>query len=55
MAGLTATLFVQLASMVGCAAGRLAGRRSHAGLPGGRMMVQAFGVFAGAPFVVLCG
>ena len=55
MAGLTATIFAQLASMVGSPAGGwladLLRRRSA----GGRLMVQALGVFAGAPFVVLCG
>ena len=55
MAGLTATIFVQLASMAGApsAAGwRMPGA---AGLPRGRMAVQAIGMFGGAPFVVLCG
>jgi MFS family permease len=55
MAGLTATLFLQLASMIGSPVGGwladLLRRRSA----GGRMMVQAIGVFAGAPFVILCG
>jgi MFS family permease len=55
MAGLTATLFVQIASMVGAPAGGwladLWRRRSARG----RMAVQALGVFGGAPFVVVCG
>ncbi len=54
-AGLTATVFVQLASMAGSPVGGwmadLLQRRS----PGGRISVQAVGVLCGAPFVVLCG
>jgi MFS family permease len=55
MAGLTATLFLQLASMAGSPLGGWFAdslRRKH---PGGRMVVQAIGVFGGAPFVILCG
>jgi len=55
MAGLTATVFVQLASMAGAPAGGWladAWRRKSAR---GRMAVQAVGVLGGAPFVVLCG
>jgi MFS family permease len=55
MAGLTATVFVQLASMVGAPVGGwladLWRRRSLRG----RMAVQTVGVLGGAPFVVLCG
>lgn len=55
MAGLTATIYAQLASMVGAPLGGwladLLRKRSRAG----RMLVQAFGVLAGAPFVFLCG
>jgi MFS family permease len=55
MAGLSATLYAQLSSMAGAAAGgwladTLVKRTSR-----GRLMVQAIGVFAGAPFVALCG
>jgi MFS family permease len=55
MAGLSATLYAQLSSMAGAAAGgwladTLVKRSSR-----GRLMVQAIGVFAGAPFVALCG
>ena len=53
--GLTATLFVQLASMAGSPLGGwladLLRRRRRAG----RMLVQAAGLLCGAPFVVLCG
>ncbi len=55
MAGLSATLFVQLASMVGSPLGGwfadLLGRK----FAGGRMLVQAAALFCGAPFVYLCG
>src|SRR5471032_2947449 len=55
MAALSATLYAQLSSMAGAAAGgwradTLVKRTSE-----GRVMVQAIGVFAGAPFVALCG
>jgi MFS family permease len=55
MAGLTATIFVQIASMVGAPVGGWIADVLRRSKPGGRMMVQAFGVFCGAPFVVLCG
>ena len=55
MAGLTATIFVQLASMVGSPVGGWLADVLRRPRPGGRMMVQAIGVFCGAPFVVLCG
>jgi MFS family permease len=55
MAGLTATIFAQLASMVGSPTGGWLADMLRRRSPGGRLMVQAFGVFAGAPFVVLCG
>jgi sugar phosphate permease len=55
MAGLTATIFVQLASMVGSPVGGWLADVMRRTKPGGRMMVQAVGVFCGAPFVVLCG
>ncbi len=55
MAGLTATIFVQLASMIGSPIGGWLADTLRKRRPGGRLMVQAIGVFAGAPFVVLCG
>jgi MFS family permease len=55
MAGLTATIFAQLASMVGSPVGGWLADVLRRRRPGGRLMVQAIGVFAGAPFVVLCG
>jgi MFS family permease len=53
-AGLTATVFVQLASMAGSPLGGWLADFLRKRTPGGRMMVQAVGVFGGAPFVVLC-
>jgi MFS family permease len=55
MSGLTATIFVQLASMVAAPLGGWLADGLRQRTPGGRMMVQALGVFGGAPFVVLCG
>ncbi len=54
-AGLTATLFVQLASMVGSPLGGLVADRLRKRTPRGRMLVQFVGVLCGAPFVLLCG
>jgi MFS family permease len=54
-AGLTATVFIQLASMVGAPAGGWLADRMRARRPDGRIMVQAAGLACGAPFVVLCG
>jgi MFS family permease len=55
MAGFAATIFVQLASMIGSPLGGYLADTLRQRRPGGRLMVQAVGVFAGAPFVVLCG
>ena len=54
-AGLTATVFVQLASMAGAPVGGWLADTLRKRSPGGRLFVQAFGVFCGAPFVALCG
>ena len=54
-AGLTATIYVQLASMAGSPVGGWLADVLRRKTPGGRMLVQAIGVFGGAPFVVLCG
>ncbi|MGC8667260.1 MAG: MFS transporter [Chthonomonadales bacterium] len=54
-AGLGATFFIQISSMIGSAVGGgLADhwRRMH---PGGRILVQGFGILLGAPWVFLCG
>jgi len=55
LSGLTATVFVQLASMLGSISGGWLADRFRAQRIGGRMLVQAIGVFGGAPFVALCG
>jgi MFS family permease len=55
MAGLTATIFVQLASMTGAPVGGWLADAWRRRSPRGRMAVQAIGMFGGAPFVVLCG
>jgi MFS family permease len=55
MAGLTATVFVQLASMAGAPVGGWLADTWRRRTPRGRMAVQMIGVFCGAPFVVLCG
>ena len=55
MAGLSATLFAQLAGMAGAAAGGWLADTLVKRTVRGRLMVQAAGVFAGAPFVALCG
>ena len=55
MAGLTATIFAQLASLVGAPLGGWMADTLRRRTARGRLIVQAVGVFAGAPFVVLCG
>ncbi len=55
MAGLTATVFAQVASMAGSALGGWMADSLRERTPGGRMIVQAVGVLCGAPFVYLCG
>jgi MFS family permease len=55
MSGLTATLFVQLASLIGAPAGGWLADRWRRRSPRGRLAVQTIGVLGGAPFVVLCG
>ncbi len=54
-AGLTATVFVQLASMAGSPLGGWMADALRRRTPAGRMVVQAAGVLCGAPFVVMCG
>jgi MFS family permease len=55
MASLTATMFVQLASLVGAPVGGWLADRLRRRSPRGRLIVQAIGVLGGAPFVVICG
>lgn len=55
LAGVGATVFIQIASMFGSVfGGWLADRRSRH-RPGGRIWVQSVGLFLGAPFIFLCG
>jgi MFS family permease len=53
--GLTATLYVQLASMVGSATGGWLADSWRKRSARGRAGVQMIGVLCGAPFVALCG
>jgi MFS family permease len=55
MAGLTATVFAQLASMVGAPLGGWLADVLRRHTAGGRILVQTLGVLGGAPFVFLCG
>jgi MFS family permease len=55
MSGLAATIFVQLASLVGAPAGGWLADKWRERSPRGRLAVQTIGVLGGAPFVVLCG
>ena len=55
MAGLTATIYVQVASMIGSVCGGWLADLLRSRTTGGRIAVQAIGVFGGAPFVALCG
>jgi MFS family permease len=55
MAGLTATIFVQLASMAGAPLGGWLADMWRRRSPRGRLGVQMIGVLGGAPFVALCG
>jgi len=55
MAGLTATLFAQVASMIGSPLGGWLADMWRRKTFGGRMLVQALALFAGAPFVYWCG
>ncbi len=55
VAGLTATIFVQLASVVGSLVGGWLADFLRMKTPRGRILVQATGVLCGAPFVAWCG
>ena len=54
MAGLTATALAQTGSMVGTAVGGWLADRFTRRNKSGRVLVQAAGVFCGAPFMLLC-
>src|SRR5438552_4554720 len=55
MAGLPAPLFAQVASMIGSPLGGWLADMWRRKMFGGRMLVQALALFAGAPFVYWCG
>jgi MFS family permease len=55
LSGLTATIFVQLASLAGAPIGGWLADLWRRRSPRGRMAVQAVGMLGGAPFVVVCG
>ena len=55
MAGLTATIFIQLASMVGRRLGGWMADVLRRRFPGGRIAVQMIGLLGARPFVVWCG
>jgi sugar phosphate permease len=55
VAGLTATIFVQLASVVGSITGGWLADFLRTRTARGRILVQAAGVLCGAPFVAWCG
>jgi sugar phosphate permease len=55
MAGLSATLFPQLASMVGSPLGGWLADKLRTRMAGGRMLIQALALCGGVPCVYLCG
>ena len=55
VAGLTATIFVQLASVLGSVTGGWLADLLRTRTTRGRILVQAAGVLCGAPFVAWCG
>ncbi len=54
LAGLSATIFVQLASMCGSPLGGWFADRLQSMRPGGRIAIQSAALFCGAPFVFIC-
>jgi MFS family permease len=55
MAGVSATFYLQVASMLGAITGGVLADRLAKKHKGGRMTAQAIGLFAGAPFIFLTG
>jgi len=55
MAGLNGTAYLQIASVLGVISGGVLADRLARRHPGGRMMTQAMGLFAGVPFLFLTG
>ena len=54
LAGLSATLFVQFASMAGSPSGGWLADYAQQKRPGGRILVQSGALFCGAPFILIC-
>jgi MFS family permease len=55
VAGVSATVYLQIASMVGAMIGGALADWWRARSSGGRMYVQAIGALCGAPFIFICG
>jgi MFS family permease len=55
VAGLSATVFAQLGSLLGAMLGGYSADRARARWRGGRIVIQAIGLFAGVPFVLMSG
>jgi MFS family permease len=54
LAALTATLYIQITSMLGSPLGGWLADTLRKRMPGGRILVQSIGIFFEAPFAVLC-
>lgn len=54
-AGLGATFFIQVCSMLGAVVGGWLADRWRRRMAGGRILTQALGALLGAPFIFLCG
>ncbi|HXU38982.1 MAG TPA: MFS transporter [Blastocatellia bacterium] len=55
MAGLSATVYLQIASVLGVLTGGVLADRLARRTPGGRMLTQAIGLALGVPFIFLAG
>lgn len=55
MAGVSATIYLQIASVLGVLTGGVLADRLARRTPGGRMMTQAIGLVLGVPFIFLAG
>jgi MFS family permease len=55
MAGVSATIYPQMAMVLGALTGGILADRLRRKYRGGRMMTQALGLFAGVPFIFLTG
>jgi MFS family permease len=54
IAALTATLYIQITSMLGSPLGGWLADSFRKRMPGGRILVQAIGIFFEAPFAIIC-